>query len=96
MPMAHNGLTAFSSVNDCSANDNGPAKLATISYTELHLGGEGRIRTSEGFAGRFTVCSLWPLGNLSTITPFQKQSPFGKTSNNIAESARQSKNLSFT
>src|SRR5881397_1115482 len=30
------------------------------------LGGEGRIRTSEGSAGRFTVCSLWPLGNLST------------------------------
>ena len=30
-------------------------------------GGEGRIRTSEGWAGRFTVCSLWPLGNLSTL-----------------------------
>ncbi len=26
-------------------------------------GGGGRIRTSEGFADRFTVCSLWPLGN---------------------------------
>ena len=26
--------------------------------------GEGRIRTSEGWADRFTVCSLWPLGNL--------------------------------
>ena len=26
-------------------------------------GGGGRIRTSEGCAGRFTVCSLWPLGN---------------------------------
>jgi hypothetical protein len=38
---------------------------ATISYSELG-GGEGRIRTSEGFAGRFTVCSLWPLGNLTT------------------------------
>ncbi len=32
-------------------------------------GGEGRIRTSEGFAGRFTVCSLWPLGNLSLEPP---------------------------
>jgi hypothetical protein len=31
------------------------------------FGGEGRIRTSEGFAGRFTVCSLWPLGNLTII-----------------------------
>ena len=30
-------------------------------------GGEGRIRTSEGCAGRFTVCSLWPLGNLSRL-----------------------------
>ena len=31
------------------------------------FGGEGRIRTSEGVAGRFTVCSLWPLGNLTTF-----------------------------
>jgi hypothetical protein len=30
-----------------------------------YFGGEGRIRTSEGVAGRFTVCSLWPLGNLT-------------------------------
>ncbi len=29
------------------------------------LGGGGRIRTSEGVADRFTVCSLWPLGNPS-------------------------------
>jgi hypothetical protein len=28
-------------------------------------GGGGRIRTSEGCADRFTVCSLWPLGNPS-------------------------------
>jgi hypothetical protein len=27
--------------------------------------GEGRIRTFEGIADRFTVCSLWPLGNLT-------------------------------
>src|SRR5205807_8081446 len=26
-------------------------------------GGPGRIRTSVGCAGRFTVCSLWPLGH---------------------------------
>jgi hypothetical protein len=34
-------------------------------------GGEGRIRTSEGIANRFTVCPLWPLGNLS-----DSKSPF--------------------
>ena len=36
-----------------------------ISYINpIHAnGGGGRIRTSEGFADRFTVCSLWPLGN---------------------------------
>src|SRR5882724_2835858 len=41
------------------------------------IGGEGRIRTFEGIAGRFTVCSLWPLGNLS-LFPFTplKQLPF--------------------
>src|SRR5512139_1657652 len=32
-------------------------------------GGEGRIRTSEGIANRFTVCPLWPLGNLSDSRP---------------------------
>lgn len=26
--------------------------------------GEERIRTSEGYANRFTVCPLWPLGYL--------------------------------
>ena len=31
-------------------------------------GGGGRIRTFEGIADRFTVCSLWPLGNPSTST----------------------------
>ncbi len=30
-------------------------------------GGGGRIRTIEGGAGRFTVCSLWPLGNPSRV-----------------------------
>ena len=32
----------------------------------IYYGGGGRIRTSEGSADRFTVCSLWPLGNPST------------------------------
>ena len=31
-------------------------------------GGQGRIRTSEGIANRFTVCPLWPLGNLPTLS----------------------------
>jgi hypothetical protein len=31
-------------------------------------GGGGRIRTSEGYADRFTVCSLWPLGNPSMLS----------------------------
>ncbi len=35
-----------------------PTKQASIEN-----GGGGRIRTIEGSAGRFTVCSLWPLGN---------------------------------
>ena len=28
------------------------------------IGGQGWIRTTEVGDGRFTVCSLWPLGNL--------------------------------
>ena len=30
-------------------------------------GGQGWIRTTESGAGRFTVCSLWPLGNLPIL-----------------------------
>ncbi len=40
-------------------------ELAFDSYEEY--GGGGRIRTIEGGAGRFTVCSLWPLGNPSRV-----------------------------
>ncbi len=32
----------------------------------LEDGGGGRIRTFEVDDGRFTVCSLWPLGNPTT------------------------------
>ena len=51
----------------------GRLALYQLSYSrsataDLVFGGEGRIRTSEGIAGRFTVCSLWPLGNLSSGT----------------------------
>lgn len=31
------------------------------------FGGRGWIRTTEGIADRFTVCSLWPLGNSSVL-----------------------------
>ncbi len=34
--------------------------------SELINGGGGRIRTFEVDDGRFTVCSLWPLGNPTT------------------------------
>ena len=30
-------------------------------------GGQGWIRTTEVSDGRFTVCSLWPLGNLPIL-----------------------------
>ena len=51
-------------LNVCSPDDN---DLLYGRHYLLHAicGGEGRIRTSEGYAGRFTVCSLWPLGNLT-------------------------------
>ena len=53
--------------------DAAPSILTTTRLTIPHPqglpsladdGGGGRIRTSEGIADRFTVCSLWPLGNL--------------------------------
>ncbi len=33
---------------------------------KVEYGGGGRIRTFEVDDGRFTVCSLWPLGNPTT------------------------------
>lgn len=33
-------------------------------------GGRGWIRTTESDADRFTVCSLWPLGNPSLLRLF--------------------------
>ncbi len=39
----------------------------------FQYGGGGRIRTIEGGAGRFTVCSLWPLGNPSRGFPILYQ-----------------------
>src|SRR5512139_3989537 len=49
----------------------GKLALYQLSYSRK-IGGEGRIRTFEGIAGRFTVCSLWPLGNLSSTPPRNK------------------------
>ncbi len=42
----------------------GNKKASSMSWLFVY-GGGGRIRTIEGGAGRFTVCSLWPLGNPS-------------------------------
>ena len=49
--------------------------LRSSGYPLAGPGGEGRIRTSEGIANRFTVCPLWPLGNLSDSKSFS----FGRT-----------------
>ena len=48
-------------------------------------GGGGRIRTFEGRADRFTVCSLWPLGNLPGILGKTRLSKAGQTSNLILQ-----------
>ncbi len=37
------------------------------------FGGQGWIRTTEVVDGRFTVCSLWPLGNLPILTFLNKK-----------------------
>ena len=41
--------------------------LLTLKRGKKKYGGGRRIRTIEGSAGRFTVCSLWPLGNPSRV-----------------------------
>ena len=41
------------------------AKGKSVPNDTDFLGGEGWIRTTEVTDNRFTVCSLWPLGNLS-------------------------------
>src|SRR5215204_4786628 len=44
--------------------------LYRLSYRGIFLSrGGGRIRTSVGEAGRFTVCSLWPLGHTPGHAP---------------------------
>jgi hypothetical protein len=53
-------------------------------------GGEGRIRTSEGIANRFTVCPLWPLGNLSDA-----KSPFSRLNNFLPAKKKNGKSMSY-
>ena|GEM_PF-5827216 len=42
-----------------------PPTIQKSTSFEVLFGGEGWIRTIEVTDNRFTVCSLWPLGNLS-------------------------------
>ena len=41
------------------------------------IGGQGWIRTTEANSGRFTVCSLWPLGNLPIFIPLDPKGGAG-------------------
>ena len=41
----------------------GRLSLYQMSYFRFFLSGRGRIRTSEDFVNRFTVCPIWPLWN---------------------------------
>ena len=41
------------------------SKKIPLTKLRVFFGGEGWIRTIEANSNRFTVCSLWPLGNLS-------------------------------
>ena len=43
------------------------AVKVTLYQNNLDSGGRGWIRTTEVSDGRFTVCSLWPLGNSSVF-----------------------------
>ena len=54
------GLQSESRRKPCSVSRLRWSLLQPTFYAD---GGGGRIRTSEGIADRFTVCSLWPLGN---------------------------------
>ena len=61
----HGGSRGISRVRCVFTTPNPPKnkkKNRTFSYG--FSGGKRWIRTTEGGANRFTVCSLWPLGNL--------------------------------
>ena len=57
----HAKMSSDSSGSHVVKNDS-ESDISYINFIYAN-GGGGRIRTSEGFADRFTVCSLWPLGN---------------------------------
>ena len=58
---ANRGLRTRYLINSLSQKNN------SIDTMLLFFGGKRWIRTTEGGANRFTVCSLWPLGNLPTL-----------------------------
>ena len=52
--------------------------FAVVDKRGFYYGGQGWIRTTEVTDGRFTVCSLWPLGNLPILN-FQIGGAGGRT-----------------
>ena len=45
-----------------------------VAFSYYKDGGQGWIRTTEVGDDRFTVCSLWPLGNLSVFWSWRLES----------------------
>ena len=66
-PFGHSGTPpgVFLFFNRISLTEVFPTRSIKFFSRGEEYGGGGRIRTIEGGAGRFTVCSLWPLGNPS-------------------------------
>ena len=76
-------LLSLEPESSASANSAIPAKN----------GGQGWIRTIEVCDGRFTVCSLWPLGNLPTLfTLFQTELLYYSTDQTFLSIQKQEKN----
>src|SRR5205085_1443481 len=48
-------------------HDKGPVTCLSAGHGPFVPCGGARIRTWEGEAGRFTVCSLWPLGHTARV-----------------------------
>ena len=61
------GLEPASSYEHMNLNH---ARLPIPPFPQKKKCGQGWIRTTEANSGRFTVCSLWPLGNLPTYEVF--------------------------
>ncbi len=68
-PFGHSGTPpgVFLFFNRISLTEVFPTRSIKFFSRREEYGGGGRIRTIEGGAGRFTVCSLWPLGNPSRV-----------------------------